>query len=423
MTIAAAYRFDDRAIFVSDFRMTDATGQSDTSLKFVDLDRRLGLFLSGSVGLWLKAIPKINEIMSEVTIDNILDNEGPFVQELTFVAWANPNASISRAIGFIIDDQNRRNQLFLLELRPGERASISLIQTNSCVVIGSGSRLPDIKRRITTRIERAVTIFGMDLYKLAGEMRTEIQQTLKDSGAGSFRKLGISPYMNLSSIAGSHFLIRGEEIQGGKFSDNAAPTKHFYSFIKDDSGNLILQNLCTGSTLSVNNLNGVQELNERKTFDPEGMSEDLDPSELYPDADHVYLLHQWVTQYDKEKNGKILGAVYRSLKKIDFIDVGNGVRLCKASEPFINVHEEVSLAELKKYADCRDIYIENLLQSEVDFHTELSEKRLFDHTWLSQFIPNYNELYKPRTARRFSQYTFIFLICISVFLVFNFLKD
>ncbi len=391
MTIVAAYRFDDRAIFVSDFRMTDRTGQSDTSLKFIDLDGRLGLFLSGSVKLWSIAIEKVKPRMSEITIDNIFDEDAPLVDELTYVAWGNPKLSTSRAIGFIIDDMNKKNVMFKIELKSGERAHITPLLENTCDVIGSGAYIPNIKSRISSRVQKAVANSGIDLFQLAIEMRSEIQLLLKESGVTSFRKLGISPYMCLSSIAGSHFLIRGEEIQGGTFSDQQAPTDHLYQFIKDCNGNLVLQNLNTNTTLSVRTLNDVQGIDEREIFDPEGMSGDSDLIDQYPDADHIYIFHQWVITSGKEEEMHV--DVYRSIKKIDFVDIGNGIRLCKSNEPIINVLEEVPIIELQNYEDCRDVFIDSLLNSDAEFQAELSPERLFDHSWLSQYMPNYDQFY------------------------------
>lgn len=64
MTLHAVYRFnDDRAIFLSDFRLTETGSiQSDSSFKFFSDDEKLGLFLSGDVDLWKAVLRGFNEI-------------------------------------------------------------------------------------------------------------------------------------------------------------------------------------------------------------------------------------------------------------------------------------------------------------------------------------------------------------------------
>ena len=83
MTIIAAYRFhDDRVIFVSDFRLTEGKRQADVAMKFYPIDERIGLFLSGDVELWKNTIDNQRGMFSQITTDNVLDEDGPLRQGL-----------------------------------------------------------------------------------------------------------------------------------------------------------------------------------------------------------------------------------------------------------------------------------------------------------------------------------------------------
>lgn len=384
MTIIATYRIDDQAIFNSDFRLTtrdknNQKRQLDLSMKFIDIDKKIGLFLAGDVQYWKVTIPKISEIINLVTVGNILDTEGVFKQIIDSSAFKHTGGR-SSAIGFMIDDITKKNIQFKIEINPGIGSLLDEIPTNKFIIIGSGANIPKLTTRVEKRLTSDLELFGKDLYQLGASMRDEIKQALKNSGSQSYEKLGISPFMAISTLSGSHFMIRGEEIKGDYFSDRGSYSFN-YSF-EAENNQILLKNYYNDTIQEVKGLSDMTPDLNGDIFDPEYLSKKQDPSSLFPKNNYVYLFHQWVVFEMK--------TVYRSIRRIDF--VGNK-RLCVMQEPIISILYDVEDGEIVKYPDCRDQYISINEEKDKLFNSELKSERLFDHVWLENFMEEYHNFY------------------------------
>ncbi|MGO4734292.1 hypothetical protein [Paenibacillus sp. 2KB_22] len=384
MTVIAMYRFDDSAIFVSDFRTTLRDGtQYDVMLKFIDYDKRLGLFLSGDVGFWKSVLPKIEKRLSEITLRNIDDPDGPFREELKFGAYTGLGRSRARALGFIIEGKD--NRMFQVDLIPGGAALWGDIPPNSGVVIGSGGHLYRIQARIENAVRHTVKDIGMDYYSIADSVRREITDSMRDAGTGSYGKLGISPYMCLSSLVGGHFMIRGEEVKGTHYDTDGPPRKFRYQFIRNTDDTLVLRDLSEGVEHKVYNFNTSDNVENYEIFDPEGKTlPAFDITETLSERDHVFLFHQWVTYHEEDD----IYNVYRSVKKIEFVEVPGRGRIQKSSTPII-FHRDFDPSIGERYLDCRDVYIELNPGKEQGFEKEIDESLLFNDSWLADHIVNY----------------------------------
>lgn len=400
MTLHAVYRFnDDRAIFVSDFRVTETarSSQSDISFKFTSDDDKVGLFLSGDVDLWKIILEGFGEIASHITLENAMDVDGVFNQYLIDCALRNPHYSAARAIGFVIDHEKKENVLFQIEISPGLGANIKPIEKNTCELIGAGPIIPNLYIKITQRIQRDVEFFGMDLYQLADGMRKEIINTLISCGANAFSKFGVSPVMFISSLAGSHFIIRGEEINYGRYTDDSSPVTAKYAFTTNVQGQKVLLEYNDESKSREVPLQDIHQIvgnNTQNTFDPEKHEQLFDPTEEFSDRSFIHLLHQWVIP---AYLGTDVNTVYRSIKKIEIIEVGPRNKRFKIMKPLeiLSYIIKVSNEKLALYPDSRDNYILIDESFEKEFEDYLTPNRLFNHKFLGKYISDYEKiLYK-----------------------------
>ena len=396
MTLHAVYRFsDDCAIFVSDFRVTERSSQSDSSFKFISDDEKVGLFLSGDVGLWKIILNEFRWVTSNIALDNIIDDDGFFKQYLTDCALRNPQYSAARAIGFLIDNAKKENVLFQIEISPGYGAIIKPIEKNTCILIGAGRSIPNLNTKIKQRIERDIEFFGMDLYQLADSMRKEIINSIKSCGATAFSKFGVSPVMFISSLAGSHFMIRGEEINYGRYTNDSPPIETKYEFTTNTQGQKVLIEYNEELKYREVPLQDIHEIvgnNKQSTFDPEKHEESFDPTVEFSDRPFFHILHQWVIPADHFID---VNTVYRSLKKIEIIDVGPSNKRFKILNPLnvLNNIVEVSNEELALYPDSRDNYILIDQSIETEFDNNLTAKMLFNHNLLSKYISDYKKFF------------------------------
>ncbi|KTR25780.1 hypothetical protein RSA11_13630 [Exiguobacterium indicum] len=399
MTLHAVYRFnDDRAIFLSDFRLTEAGSiQSDSSFKFFSDDEKLGLFLSGDVDLWKVVLQEFNKISCNINLENVLNDDGVFKQHLIDCALNNPHYSVARAIGFLIDDSKKENILFQIEISPGNGAIISPIEKNTCQLIGAGPLIPNLKEKIVQRVQKDIDFFGMDLYQLADGMRKETINAIKSCGATAFAKFGISPVMFVSSLAGSHFVIRGEELTFGKYSDKAPPILAKYAFTTNSQGEKVLIEYNNDLQTREVVLQDVQQIlgnSPQDKFDPEQHEKLFDPIKEFPDRSFIHLFHQWVVLANSVAS---INVVYRSIKKINIIEVGPPGKKIKVLNPLEIIAEgiEVSEEELTLYPDSRNNYILIDESLEKEFDDLVKPANLFNHELLIRYIPNYEEiLYK-----------------------------
>lgn len=388
MTVIATYRLNDYAFYVNDFRVTmqEPFRQFDVSYKFMDFDRRLGLFFAGDVNLWKKVVKRIPSLMKSVTIENILDQFGPFVQGINNEVQMYPRTMFGRAeaIGFLIDDERKINAQFCLELYPGQGCLIKEIVSNSCVVIGSGKSIPNIEEHIKENFIKNHEVYGDAPYELVCGIRNEIQVLLKMAGSSSFSKLGISPCMSVSTLVGSHFMIRGEEINGQALVNNKL-YEYCFAFERDANGDIVLNDLINNTKQIVNDINNMNSNIQGSIFDPQKLTEDVDIADRFLDADKVYLIDQWVP------SGENL--VLRSVYVINIINF-KGKRICDPERRKI-AYKLITISDdciLKRFREKEKLYF-TLDDDKVDNFEENIQKRLYDHVWLSEIIPDYCEIY------------------------------
>ena len=390
MTLIATYRLDDSAFYVNDFRVTmqQTFRQYDVSFKFNDFDGRLGLFLAGDVNLWKDVIAKIPSIMSNVSTDNILDQYGPFAQGVTQEVQTHSKIMFGRsgAIGFLIDDEKKINVQFVLDLYPGQGCLVKNVPLNSCVVIGSGSVIPNIETYIEERFKKDYESYGYAPYELVCGMRNEIQSLLTKAGSSSFSKLGISPCMAVSTLVGSHFMIRGEEING-KTVVNDQMYKYSFSFERDSDGNIILKDSINNTKQIVNDINKMNNNIHGEIFDPQLLTEETDIAERFLDANKVYLIDQWVVS-NREN------FIWRSVDIITFIDF-KGKRICNPERRRIaySLISNIDKSELGRYGEGKKHYF-TLNEDQSNNFEENIQNKLYDHDWLLKMVPNYNEIYR-----------------------------
>lgn len=390
MTIISMYRIDDRAIFLSDFRTSSNGNQTDVALKFINFGEHIGLFFSGDATFWERCISPLQEIEGFVTINNVLEMEEPFYEKISETFWGQPPRIRSRAIGFVIDNETQENVLFSIDVRPERGVKVEPIEENRCLVIGSGSKIGNLESKISERISYEIEKNGYDLYHLATSMRQEVQSALNAYGTSSYRKLGISPYMALHSLAGSHFMIRGEQIEGEVFTGKDE-FHYSYSFERDEeTGETVLLDTVNGQRIVISNIMNLENILDGVPFDPQGLTNGFDPEEAFPDNEFVYLFHQWVVTDDVFFDP----FVYRSITKISFVtlDENTNLRVCKYGAPIIKVVDE-PLEDVDFYQDCGDQYFTVSNSRDEEFVIDLNEENLFNHEWLSSFIDDYYSVF------------------------------
>ncbi len=394
MTIIATYRFQDKAVFISDFRVTTrpisgSKVQADLSMKFVPIDRKIGMFLAGDVDFWKLAIAEVIKQSSDINIDNILDTLGPFNLLLNDVAIKyGRRAGQSSAIGFIVDETRHENVQFNIEIVHGNGAILTQTPNNQVTIMGSGKDVPNIKQALEHFFSDNLSRYNNDLYKIAFYFRDEVKKLLQRCGSSAYEKLGISPYMAKASLVQDSFCLHGEEMSGGHYSDrNSYDFK--YSLVKEDDGCIILFDHSNNERLEVIEIMGNTPSMEAIIFDPErATTRGEDPSQLFPGRDYIYLFHQWVIPEDQ--------TVYRSLKKIIF---ATDKRLCVPSDPIIGVLHLEDKKEIQRYLDCRDQYFELDPGKAALFDLCISSENLFDHELLATYITNYSTFWKSDDGR------------------------
>lgn len=319
------------------------------------------------------------------------------MQEIREIFWEQQPSIRSRAIGFVIDNETQENVLFSIDAWPGTGVRIEPIEENSCLVIGSGSLIDNLESRIGQRISYEIEQNGVDLYHLATSMRQEVQSALNAYGTSSYRKLGISPYMALHSLAGSNFMIRGEQIEGEVITEDD-DFNYSYSFERDtETDEVVLVDTVNEERIVISNIMDLENVLDGVPFDPQGLTTGFDPEVAFPDNEFVYRFHQWVV-----KDDDIIGPfVYRSITKISFVilDENTNLRVCKYSAPIIKGEDE-SLEDIDFYPDCRDQYFTVSNSRDEEFNRDLDEENLFNHEWLALFIDNYYSVFYTAQSQR-----------------------
>ena len=388
MTLVLTYPFGDKAIFISDFRIRIKTGsgnvcQYDVLIKLLKIGEEIGLFVSGDSQFWEDVLPKLQAVSQEINIENITDNDGTFCSVLkeTFI---NGNYEFSRGLGFIIDLTTKSNCQFYIQCY-NTSCDIDKTDDRKATIFGSGDKVPQIE----DRVNRVATVLEKqcdnDLYRIASGVRQEVIAALKDAGAASFEKLGISPYMAIGILDNDHFYICGEHTIAHSYSEKGI-VEFKHSFGRNQENRIVLRDDKTGEEKEVQSIDKFSIPGERYVFDPQQLSQDSDPSLLYPDDDAVYLFHQWCVS-EMELLG--LRVVYRSVQKIEFVTKD---RLCERTILSQGIKDDIDNAEFDKYIDSRDVYFLVAFGQRVGLETKLSDVTIFDHKFLSKYIKNYHNL-------------------------------
>ena len=393
MTIVAAYRLDDRTIYVNDFRVTikNPNRQMDVSFKFKEFDKRIGLFLAGDVNTWKALLPTITDLIPNVNLGNVLNEEGPLVVGLQRAVERLPNHSYraASAIGFLIDDEFKRNVQFVIRLQPGAGLLLNELATNSCLVIGSGADIPNIEKKLEEQFLSDYQEVGDDLYELGCRMRRRILKEMSLCGSSSFSKLGISPCMSVSTLVASHFMVRGEEHIGETYSETYSH-RYYFTIEKNEEGEIFLHDKLNGIVQKVNDICSMSQDVVGDVFDPENLTKDEDPTVLFPEATQAYLFHQWVVQ-EKE-------FLWRDVFRVPFIEV-SGKTLCSPERykiaSFIN--DKMPTQDLFGYTNLDKLYFIVEEEDREEFEAGIQEN-LTNHQWLSKFIKGYEKLYQEKTG-------------------------
>jgi hypothetical protein len=384
MTLITGFTNNQKSFIISDLRLTKNVSktQFDRTLKFIPLDKRIGIFPSGDVDFWIATIPKLNSIISSVTYDNIADIDEPFWQELS-IAAGEYSGNISRAICFILNSDTKKHRLLKIIVEPGKGARIIKFNNKQTEIIGSGAYIPNLKNKLDSRYEQANEFYKGELYGIASSFRSEILNQINKLGSNAYKKLGISPIMILSILDKDYFYISGEVVEGGNYSTNNIYT-YKYEFSKNGSEDIKLKNLDDGAEFQLIDINNLHLLSDDdEIFDPAKLTEGFDPSIHFKTYSHVYLLEQAVFP---KMTGDMSNHIFRCIDKIEFITKH---RLCKSIE--LNRHslENIEDVEFSKYQATDKIYFSLEPEKENLFLADLSTNKLFDHQWLSNFIPKY----------------------------------
>ncbi len=392
MTLITGFTYNQKSFIVCDLRLTKSKdknrNQYDRTLKFISLKNKIGIFPSGDVSFWRETIPKLNDVVDLVTYNNIIEIDEPFWQELS-IAGGKYTGKISRAICFIISPELQKHRLIKITIKPGEGAIIEEFIDKKTVTIGSGAYIPDINTKLDAIYDRTDKFYEGDLYCIASSFRTEILNQIQKNGSSTFKKLGISPIMILSILYNDYFCICGEEGRGGDYSTSNIYT-YKYEFSKEDGEKVSLKNLNNGNEFQIIGLNELDILvDQDEIFDPAKLTEKFDPSEYYQDKKYVFVLEQAVFP---KMIGDMKNHIIRFIDKIDFITEH---RFCKKIELKRHSLEDIEDKEFSNYQNNDKVFFSfDVSEVEQKFLEELSEEKLFDHKWLSKFIPNYINVYK-----------------------------
>lgn len=386
MTLIAGFSDNQKSFIISDLRLTknEVRHQLDRTLKFIALDKRIGLFPSGNVNFWKVTIPKLSEIVNLVTYDNIMDINEPFWQELSKSA-GNYEGKVSGAICFILCPETKKHRMLKIIIDPGNGALLSLIEEKKTEIIGSGANIPNLNTKLDSSYEQIKKFYKGDTYCIASSFRTEIKNHIKKYGSSTYRKLGISPIMTVSILQEDYFCVCGEEGQGGNYTtSNIYTYKYEFGINTDETIKLI--NLNDGLEFKIIDINELDILpDDDEIFDPEKITEEFDPSVNFENYTHVFLLEQAVFP---KIIGDMSNHIFRCIERIEFITKH---RLCNSIELIRNSKENLEDEEFSRYQLTDKIYFSLDPKKEELFLAELSVERLFDHDWLSNYIPNYYE--------------------------------
>jgi len=395
LTIIATYRREDITIYIYDSMLTvkEFNKQIDASFKFIPYDEKVGLFLSGDVNLWKKVMDGIKENISEVNAENIMEFDGPFRWEINKIVGASTKGmyDYSRALGFIRDPENKKNLQFLLELKPGKGCLIREIENGELKVIGSGSYVPDIELILKDKFDILYNNFKnhLDYHYFASECRIEMERLIQACGPSVYKILGISTVLSIAYLAGDYFKVIGEERQGGYFT-KVRGHRHKFATLKNKNGQIqYLDHFDRNKGYYLNNVFDTSLETSGDIFDPRYSLNSEDPLKYYSESNKVYWLDQWVEEDEQ--------FLWRTIERVEFREYmikGKKVIMPHPKRKRIasQINERVGIYNILKYKNIDEMYFSISIEQSQSFEKELPIN-MYNHNWLSRYIPEYNRLY------------------------------
>lgn len=269
MTIIAAYPSECGVVFVSDFRVTFRDGtQKDRCIKFIEVEGKMGLFLSGDTSFWKRAIPRIAAAMEQMTTENIFALDGPLNQLLNEEA-INHTGKRAGAIGFLLGTPVNET-IFTAIITPQLHCELRQVVTNEPIVLGKGGDIPNIHQIIKNSFQSYAKYYESDLFLIGAGIRTEILTKLQSIDNG-FEKFGISPTMVVSRLKDGDFIVCGEERTGFKLSRGECHLFK-YNYESNDAGKITIVDSVTDEVFSLVNIDEISTDTEGGEFDPEKLS-------------------------------------------------------------------------------------------------------------------------------------------------------
>lgn len=386
MTIAAVYRFDNKAIFVSDFRVTYKTNLHDICIKVEIFDEiYMGLFLAGDIESWKLVITKLRENMHKISFENIFSDRDAFYKIIKSNVGACKEEFAGKkigALGFILDLTNNKNKVFSIDGQMGTDVTISEVNNDQLLIIGSAEEVPNIRKnaeKILTAVNK--DRFKDEIGKFALVLRENIKSSFRAAGTDSYEKLGVSPVMALAVLEEARFAIIGEEVSEVQIDREGKKSKK-YVFAKNEKNEVILkddtQEVVLASTFNIGNYKENSE-----TF-WEGFKT-YDPSSEFSGHTYCYHLHQW---FIPEKQ-----TLYRILYIINFI---GHKKLCNKVELVRNIKEDVTSSNYyEKQVDIYFIPIDDLQRNAVE---NISKSNILDDVKLRGVLGEgiFNKLFVGR---------------------------
>ncbi|MFY0802064.1 hypothetical protein [Peribacillus frigoritolerans] len=409
MTIAVMYKYDNKAVFINDFRVTtaDLSGirQVDAMNKFRRINNNMAIFLAGNVDHWKIAIEAIENIRDDITINNALDPDGPLKTALQSCIESIPYHSnqIIGAIVVLVDPNTKRNITFQIRGETGRGCNVFEVPNNSCLVIGSGSNIPDIQNRLQKLAVNLTRKNKYNLLELANILRGELKLIFKKCGPSSFRKLGISPVFAISLLESCAFQMCGEEIKGSFHSStNEKSREHHYTY-KMEEGSPILYDYITNKKVTIKDIFDFSSEDPSNIFDPEELTIGFDPTVANNGDKNMFIINQWVHRSMKDLELLHEGAdslsdlfsLDRAIYKVEIFKYNEKV-LCNPNYRKLadGLLEDIPLSEAEKY---NNIGYHNLILNEdtnENIFVNLINQNLYNHQWLRNQIENYVEFYK-----------------------------
>ncbi|TVX99395.1 hypothetical protein [Paenibacillus cremeus] len=384
MTIIAMFRWGDKAVFASDFRVSFTAGnQVDIMSKFIQFENRIGIFTAGDVGMWKGAVPKIESVLDETTFENVGQQEGPLhlaLQRYTESTPANGNL-LYGGIAFMVEPERELHTVFKLYGQAGRGFSITTLE-DGCVVMGSGDRIPGIEEHLGDILRRHTEVRSYNLPEVESVLKRNLHEWIARCGSSAYRKLGISPVMATSRLAGGAFQMTAIETHGDHYPSNGPRKSYHYSFTRVN-GQLMLKDHRQGKTLVVNEIVDFSiQQDDDELFDPQGLTERFDPCS-YAVGDTVFLMNQWVEA----------DFVERSVYKTGIFRF-KGQPLCNPNYERLShiTVEDMDPSETTPYANTG--YIALLIPEEKHRSFEAGiQEHILNHQWLADHINNYEEIH------------------------------